>query len=285
MNQEEKKGLSEPKPRYVWDPKKLAWVETTEPEIREPATERAAVEPKPEEVVEEAKVEAKAEEVTGEAAAEGAPAAVIVEAVGPRYKGAGMRFVAFIVDLLAFLIISIVVGHLPGFSGVLLNTATGTKVAANISAWQQWVYIVIVTVYFVGFWTWRGQTPGKMVIGAKVVKTDGSPIGIRRAVLRFIVYFLYLMLWGFTGSSLGLLIAIVIGALIIIAFNKKRRGIHDFVAGTVVVDSRAPAPQPVEAEAVDVAEATETAELPGTSEPSEPSVASEPEKDKTEPEK
>jgi len=51
MNQEEKKGSSEPKPRYVWDPKKLAWVETTEPEIQEPATERAAVEPKPEEVL------------------------------------------------------------------------------------------------------------------------------------------------------------------------------------------------------------------------------------------
>jgi len=224
--------------------------------------------------LEEAKVEAKAEEVTGEAAVEGAPVEVAaIAAAGPQYKGAVIRFVAFFIDLVMFLIISIIIGHLPGFGGVVLNTATGTKVAADISTWQQWVYIVIVTVYFVGFWTWRGQTPGKMVTGLKVVKTDGSPIGIRRSVLRFVVFFLYLMLWAALGVSLGILVAIVVGALIVTPFNKKRKAIHDFIAGTVVINSRTPAPQPVEAEAADAAEAAETAEPP---------VASEPEMDKTE---
>jgi len=276
MNQEEKKGSSEPKPRYVWDPKKLAWVETTEPEIQEPAQERAAVEPKPAEVLEEAKVEAKAEEVTSEAAVEGALVGGAAVAAGPRYKGAVIRLVAFFVDLVMLLIISIIVGRLPGFGGVVLNTPTGTKLVAQVSVWQEWVYLVIIIVFFVGFWTWRGQTPGKMVTGAKLVKADGSPIGIRRAILRFAVFFLYLMLWAALGASLGVLVAIVIGALIVTPFNKKRKAIHDFIAGTVVVDSRAPKPQPVEAEAADSDEATETAE---------PSVASEPETDKTEQDK
>jgi len=281
MNPEEKKGASEPKPRYVWDPKKLAWVETTEPEIQEPAMERAAVEPKPEEVLEEAKVEAKAEADTGEAVEEvAAVEGAKVEAGGLRYKGPGVRFVAFVGDLVVFLVISIILGQVPGVSGIVNSVSDARTV--SFAAWQQWMYIGIITAYFVGFWTWRGQTPGKMVTGLKIVKTDGSPIGIRRAVLRFIVFFLYLMLWASLSVSIGVLFAIIIGALIITAFNKKRKGIHDFIAGTVVINSRAPKPEPVEVEASEVPEA---AELPGTSELSEPPVASEPETDKTEQDK
>jgi len=267
MNQDGEKGSPEPKPRYVWDPKKLAWVETTEPETAEPATEKAAVEPKREEALEEAVVETKAEEVTGEVEAEGASVeGVAVEAAGPRYKGAGIRFVALVVDLLVFLVISIIMGQMPGFSGII-NSVSGASTTHTVG-WQQGLYFAILSVYFVGFWTWRGQTPGKMVVGAKIVKTDGSPIGIRRAILRFAVFFLYLLLWGFIGVNLGYLFAIIIGALVISALNRRKKGIHDYIAGTVVINSRAPKPQPVEAESADEAEATEeTAEPPGANEP------------------
>jgi uncharacterized RDD family membrane protein YckC len=289
MNREEEKGQSEPKPRYIWDPKKLAWVETTETEIHEAAAERAAVEPETEEVTEESRAkagaeevveEAKAEEYTGVAVAESAAVeSVAVQAAGPQYKGAGIRLVALIIDLVVFLVISIIVGQVSGASG-LINSTTGQTVA-RVVTWQQWMYIGIITTYFVGFWAWRGQTPGKMLTGLKVVKTNGRPIGVGRAVLRYVVFFLYLMLWGFTGT-LAFLFAIIFGVLIIIPFNKKKRTIHDFIAGTVVVGSRAPAPQPVEVEASDV---SETAEVASASELSDPSGASESEADKTEQEK
>jgi uncharacterized RDD family membrane protein YckC len=293
MNREEGKGPSEPKPRYVWDPKKLAWVETTETEIQEAAAESAAIEPetaevteesrvkaRAEEVVEEAEVEAKAEEDTGVAVAESAAVeSVAVQAAGPQYKGAGIRLAALLIDLVVFLVISIIVGQVSGASG-LINSTSGQTVA-RVVTWQQWMYIGIITTYFVGFWAWRGQTPGKMLTGLKVVKTNGRPIGVGRAVLRYVVFFLYLMLWGFTGT-LAFLFAIIFGVLIIIPFNKKKRTIHDFIAGTVVVGSRAPAPQPVEAEASGV---SETAEVASASELSDPSGASESEADKTEQEK
>jgi hypothetical protein len=38
MDRNEEKGSPEVKPRYVWDPKKLAWVETTEAETTEEAS-------------------------------------------------------------------------------------------------------------------------------------------------------------------------------------------------------------------------------------------------------
>ena len=39
-----------------------------------------------------------------------------------------------------------------------------------------------------GFWTWRGQTPGKMIAGIKIVRTDGSSIGLGRAFIRYLMF-------------------------------------------------------------------------------------------------
>lgn len=274
MSGEEEKNPSESGPRYVWDPKKLTWVETTEAEVRETTAEEAAVAPETREVVEEgfakAGAEEVAEEVKLEARVEADAREVVAESIavkgakaeegGIQYKGAGIRLVALIVDLVVFVVISVIVGQVSGSSGII-NSTSGTTVARALD-WQEWLYIGIITTYFVGFWTWRGQTPGKMLTGMKIVKTNGRPIGIGRAILRFFVFFLYLMLWGLTGT-LGYLFAIMIGILLIIPFNKKRRTIHDFIAGTVVVGSHAPAPQAVELEASSVSELSDP---PGTGE-------------------
>jgi len=294
MDQKEEKGSSGPKPRYVWDPQKLAWVEITEAVTEKPASEEAAAELKGEEVLEEAKAEARAEEVAGEAvvesapaeaeiageaAVEGAPAEAEEKAGGLQYRGAGIRLLAFIVDAVVLLVILYLFNAVSG-SQTLINTATGKTV--NSLTWHQWVFIAILFVYFVGFWAWRGQTPGKMLGGAKIVKRDGSRIGIGRSLLRFIVYFLYLMVFGFAGSRLIVLAVIIIVVLMIIALNKKKQGLHDLIAGTVVIDSHHPKPELVEAEASDM---SETGEASSASEESEPPGTSEPETDKTDQEK
>jgi uncharacterized RDD family membrane protein YckC len=279
MNQKEEKGSSGPRPRYVWDPKKLAWIETTEAEREEPAAEEAAVEakgeerqeeaivePKRGERLEEATIEPKGEEGSAEVPVEAAPVEVPVEAGGPQYRGAWIRLLGLLIDLVVLIVIYFIVSRVSGIN-TTVNTASGTTVT-SFSTWQQWLFAAIISIYFVGFWAWRGQTPGKMLIGAKIVKTDGRPIGIGRALLRFVVYFLYLLLWGFTGSRLIVLFVIIIIALIILAFNRRKRGIHDLIAGTVVINSRTKKPKPVEAEPAD------------TSEIAQHSVASEPETDK-----
>ncbi len=272
MSQEEEKGLPQPKPRYVWDPKKLAWVETTEPETQEPVAEKAAVEPKPEEVLEEAKVEAKAEEVTGEAAVKGVPVKGGVEAAGLQYRGAVIRLIAFIVDTIVLLIISYIISRVGGGTATVINGTSSALIST--SKWQGWVVVAFFAVYFVGFWAWRGQTLGKMLMGAKIVKTNGRPVGIGRALLRFVVYFLYLILYSLTGRLIVLFLIFFI-VFIMIGLDRRKRGIHDLIAGTVVINSRPPKPQPVEvAEPVDATEET-----------AEPPVASEPEPDKTESEK
>jgi uncharacterized RDD family membrane protein YckC len=71
-----------------------------------------------------------------------------------------------------------------------------------------------------------GGTPGKLLMGIRIRKVDGSRVGSREAVLRYLP----------EG-----IIALVSGVLLLqppLLTNRRRRALHDFIAGTVVVHSR-----------------------------------------------
>jgi len=77
-------------------------------------------------------------------------------------------------------------------------------------------------IYFIGMWTWRGQSLGQMVVNAKVIRTDGKPVDLRVAVIRFLGYLL-------CGLTLGL-------GFLLIAFDKRKQGLHDKLAETYVIN-------------------------------------------------
>jgi uncharacterized RDD family membrane protein YckC len=83
-----------------------------------------------------------------------------------------------------------------------------------------WVSLAIVA-YFIGFWTWRGQTLGQIATHTKVVRADGQPMDLGVATLRFIGYLV-------CALTLG------IGFLLIV-FDEQNRGLHDRIAGTHVI--------------------------------------------------
>jgi len=82
-----------------------------------------------------------------------------------------------------------------------------------------WVLPAIAVVLF---WTYRQATPGKMAISAKVVdaRTGGTP-STRQLVIRYLGYYV---------STLPLCLG-----LIWVAFDPRKQGWHDKLAGTVVV--------------------------------------------------
>ena len=47
---------------------------------------------------------------------------------------------------------------------------------------------LVVAIYFVAFWTVLGQTPGKWLLGVKVVAKGGGPVGLRRSLVRLFGY-------------------------------------------------------------------------------------------------
>jgi len=75
--------------------------------------------------------------------------------------------------------------------------------------------------YFIFFWMLVGQTPGKMVMGVRVVSTNGRPLSFFQSVRRLIGYFISMLV-------------LFIGFLWIL-ISDTRQGWHDKIAGTYVI--------------------------------------------------
>lgn len=90
------------------------------------------------------------------------------------------------------------------------------------------IYIVMTKsidmVYFTYFHGAGGQTPGKIVFGVRVVALNGDSISFGTAFLRWVGYII---------SAIFLLLG-----FIWVAFDPKKQGWHDKIAGTVVIRTR-----------------------------------------------
>lgn len=76
--------------------------------------------------------------------------------------------------------------------------------------------------YYVAFTALYGATPGKMLLGIRVVKTDGRPVDWLTALMREVV-----------GKTLSIL-PLGLGYLWAF-FHPKRQAWHDLIADTLVV--------------------------------------------------
>jgi len=82
-------------------------------------------------------------------------------------------------------------------------------------------WTLLLGVYFVGFWSAAGQTPGMRLMRVRVVGPRGDGLAVGRSLVRFV----------------GLVLAIVpcFAGFVPVLFTERRRGLPDFLAGTVVV--------------------------------------------------
>ena len=129
------------------------------------------------------------------------------------------RFVALIVDLLIVAILWTVGTQLA--SGFARRAPQLDLVAQAFGrTWR----LVVPAAYFVLCHGTAGQTLGKRLLGVRVVDEGGEPIGYLRALGRFVAMVVAALPFG-----LGLVMA---------AFRRDRRGLHDLLAGTSVVRAR-----------------------------------------------
>jgi len=135
-----------------------------------------------------------------------APRAQVEPAPGVVFGGFWIRFVAFYVDaiLVESIVMLLVLAFIPSIAGVLL------------------VSMIVMPAYCIGFWATTGQTIGMKLFGLRVVRnSDGGRLGFGGAVLR---------LAGFSIACLPLYLG-----LIWVAFDARKRGWHDLIAGSVVI--------------------------------------------------
>ncbi len=84
------------------------------------------------------------------------------------------------------------------------------------------VKILMVFTITIAFWYYIQATPGKRLVNSQIVDfKTGQPASLWRLIVRYLGYFISTItfLFGF----------------IWIAFDKNKRGFHDYLAGTVVI--------------------------------------------------
>ena len=144
-----------------------------------------------------------------------------------RMAGPVLRMGAYLIDLLIRAAVLILGGIAVSFAGI----AVGGQVVGGVMllAWflMDWLYPV---VFEAGK---RGATPGKRVMGLRVVQTTGSPITLGQAIVRNFLRFIdgmpaFTYCFGLT-SCLA---------------TKRFQRLGDLAAGTVVIYDRVP-PLPV----------------------------------------
>ena len=165
-----------------------------------------------------------AEEVTGAALPDVAVGVAPAEPASLCKAGFWLRSMAFLVD--AGLVALLATG---GAMLVGLAVQMGGMLSSAPEAGLEWLdttassllAVLIALGYFTLIVGLRGQTPGKMLLGLKIVRTTGEEVGYARALVRWIGQCLSLL-------PLGL-------GFFMVAFSRRKQGLHDKIAGTYVV--------------------------------------------------
>lgn len=135
------------------------------------------------------------------------------------YAGFWKRFAAFFIDFIITTIGCIVVVIWFGimFGGGTLNTAAWERMGSFFGFIIVWLYYALMES------SPKQGTFGKMALGIKVTDLNGNKIGFGKA----------------TGRYLGMIISsfILCIGFIMVAFTQKKQGLHDMMAGCLVVNS------------------------------------------------
>lgn len=128
-----------------------------------------------------------------------------------------------------------------------------------------WFHVYLVKRY--------GGTPGKIILKIKITKTTGEDVGYKESILRYSVLFIISLVMSFVllSATLGMtdaqyfsmgwqertaymmeqaspwysyaniaMNAWIWSEFVVMLTNKKRRALHDFIAGTVVIRESVP---------------------------------------------
>jgi uncharacterized RDD family membrane protein YckC len=146
------------------------------------------------------------------------------------YAGFVARLLAFVIDVG---VLSISLGlivwfvaalnglfRLESFFGNLVGLSTFHNVMTAIVSLAGTLFVIGYPLFF---WVLTGQTPGKMLMGLRVITLDGHHVSLWRAVRRLI---------GLVLAALPLFIG-----LLWILIDARWQGLHDKLAGTCVIYS------------------------------------------------
>ena len=143
------------------------------------------------------------------------------------YAGFWIRFVAVIIDSIILGVVDTILNFaVLGTSTARLTAANPADIGAVMSGLGMiWVISLAVQCGYETFFIGKmAATPGKMAMGLKVVRADGSPVDYARAAGRYFAKIL---------SGIILLIGYIMAA-----FDAQKRALHDMICDTRVIKTR-----------------------------------------------
>jgi len=148
------------------------------------------------------------------------------------YAGFWLRFLAKVVDMIVGWVIGTVInlGLAMLFFGnfIFMPKATDPAVMGRFFAYNGTSFLVGLTVGIVYNWFFLSRyagTPGKLAVGLKIVRSDGSPLSTGRIIGRYFAEWIS----GLFTLGIGYIMA---------GFDDERRALHDRICDTRVIKSR-----------------------------------------------
>ncbi len=142
----------------------------------------------------------------------------------PIYGGIATRAIALATDAV---VTTVLFTSAVGIVSLVASLVGGLRPQWLVGALLASGWFLIAGAYFVLFWSSAGQTPGMRLLRVRVRGPAGGPPSIGRSLVRLV----------------GLVLAIVplFAGFIPVLFSERRRGLPDYLAGTVVVYDEASA--------------------------------------------
>ncbi len=149
-----------------------------------------------------------------------------------RFAGFWLRFVAWLIDAVIiyiadqFLNFILIATHFQAAPPSNLNPFDpGAAMAIMRATFPSMIVNSLFGVLYFCFFVSRfSATPGKMALGLKIVRADGTKLGLGRVIGRYFAYFLDAM-------TLGI-------GYVIIGIDDQKRALHDYVCDTRVIKAR-----------------------------------------------
>jgi len=150
------------------------------------------------------------------------------------YAGLTSRLLAFIIDTIILSVIILFTSWFVATTWRLLQLGPifseldqRSTILANLTMvitsplFYSLITLLFIASYYIFFWTIAGQTPGKGIMGLRILSRRGNRLKLRFAILRYIGYYLSIIPFGM--------------GIIWILIDDRRLAWHDKLAGTCVV--------------------------------------------------
>jgi len=137
-----------------------------------------------------------------------------------KYVGFWKRLVAFLIDSV-IVTVAVLLVAVPIYGPDYFQLSKEGKTLGFDLLFQ----VVVPTLVGLAFWRYRGATPGKMLMSARIVDANTfGPPSTGKLIGRFFAYIVSIV-----GVFLG---------FVWIAFDPRKQGWHDKLAGTVVIEDQ-----------------------------------------------